>query len=436
MKTATDLGKELHQKRGEMKSFIEANSDSVEGKPVFHWKGFENSNSDAGIKAFNDRNNELSDLHDQYMQAKSLEDAAHQNDQEMKSLEQVERRLPFSGQGNPDLERGTAPDRSAMKSLGELFIESAEFKANADKSPDVLKQWAAELPQGSMAIKADSYTTASGGTGVLPYARPGRFAEYAARRPMLRQLLSVQDTTANGQAFASVQFIRENVQTLSAAVVAEGATKPLTELGDERVTLNLEAIAHRIKVTNQALTFIPGIRDRIDRKGTYGVQIAEEDAMLNYDGSAGWKGFLYQSGLQSDAVGADDQFTAFHRGMTMIQTVGFAEVTGFAIHPNDWHEIVTIKDDMGRFIYGDPSTMTPQVRLWGVSGVSTVAATEGTVLMGDFVQDAVWWVAGGIRIIVGYENDDLSKNKQTIVIEEYGALEIDRPASFLKQTGY
>ena len=424
MKTALELGRELEAKRGEFKAFL----DERKTEAGLNFKGDD-------LVAFNERNDELAKMNDEYEQAKAIESAAKANDDALKSMKEIDRKVPF-GKFDGDAEQ--QPDRSqgAMKSLGQLFVESAEFKSNAEKSPDVQRQWAAELPQGSMAIKASSYTTASGGTGTLPFPAPGRYAEFAARRPMMRQLVSVQDTSANGQVYASVQFIRENVQTLNADVVAEGALKPLTELGTERVTINLEAIAHRIKVPNQALLFIPGVMDRIDRKGTYGVQIGEENNMLNYNGSAGWKGFMVQSGVQTDAKGASDQFSAFHRGMTLIQTVAFAEVTGFAIHPNDWHEVITIKDTMGRFIYGDPSAMSPEVRLWGVPGISTVAATEGTPLMGDFAQDAVWWVAGGIRIIVGYENDDLSRNQQTIVIEEYGALEIDRPASFLKQSGW
>lgn len=447
MGTTVDLGKELHKKRGEMDAFIKANSESIEGKPQFHWNAVKSNDdksaSEVGITEFNQRNEELAKLQDEYSQARDLEDAAKKNSDAMKAMEEVVNRRNFSGSQNPALEMESEQAiKRAIKSLGEMFMESAEFKANADKSPDMLKQWAAEIPQGSMAIKANSFTTASGGSGVVPYPPQGRFVDYAARRLVMRNLLSVQDTTASGQAYQTVQFIRENVQTLNADIVAEGGLKPLSELGDERVTLTLEAIAHRIKVPNQALIFIPGVQDRIDRKGTFGVQLAEENNMLNYNGSAGWKGLMVQSGVQSDALGSSDQFSGFHRGMTLVETGGSggagsqATVSGFVIHPNDWHEIITIKDLQNRFIYGDPSQQTPDVRLWGVPGVKTVAATEGTVLMGDFAMYAVWWVAGGIRMIVGYENDDISRNQQTIVVEEYGALEIDRPAAFVKQTGY
>lgn len=435
MKPAKDLGKELYAKRQEMAEFIKTNSDTVEGKPVFNWKGFENSDSEAGIKSFNDRNAELSKLQDEFVKATQLEDAAQKNDDEIKSLEEVVRKLPFSARQSPDLDTmGEGARQNAYKTLGQLFMESEEYKNYSSKGPDVVQQWAAEI-KADISTCGPSYamkTALSTSTGVVPYpaARPG-IVDYATQRPVIRNLLTVGDPQAQ-----MVQFIRQNVQTFGADIVAEGAAKPETSLGTERVVITLEAIAHYIKVTNQALEFIPGARDLIDRKGTLGLALAEEDKILNYNGSAGWKGFLYQSGLQSDSVGSDDQFTAFHRAMTLVQTVGFANVTGAVMHPNDWHQIVTITDDLGRFIYGDPSTAEQAPRLWGVPIVTTTKMTEGTMLQGDFVMDAKLWVAGGVRILVGYVNDDLTKNQQTIVIEEYAALEIDRPASFVKQTGY
>lgn len=430
MKTASELQKELEQKRGEFKSWM----DERKTDAGLDFKGQD-------IETFNQRNDELSAMHDEWMQAKSIEEAARANEAAMKSMKEIDRKVGF-GDYDSGAENGNGHQSvSSIKTLGQLFIESPEYKANAEKSPSTAGPWAAEIyaPQFQSAvsegdaiqgaIKATLTTT----TGVVPYpaARPG-IVDYATQRPTLRNLMAVDDT--NGAQM--IQFIRQNTQTFGADIVAEGAAKPETTLGTERVVATLEVVAHHIKVTNQALQFIPGIRDLIDRKGTLGIQLAEETNILSYNGSAGWKGFLIQTGVQTDAVGGSDKFSAFHRGMTLVESVGFATSTGFVIHPNDWHEIVTIKDTTGRFIYGDPSAQSPQPRLWGVPGVSTTKMTEGTVLQGDFRMDSKLWTSGGIRIIVGYVNDDLQKNQQTIVIEEYMLLEIDRPASFVKTSGF
>lgn len=427
MATAKELAQQLEAKRGEFKGWM----DERKTDDGLNFQGDD-------IKSFNDRNDELSKLHDEYVQAKTIEDAAKANEAAMAELKSVDRKVPFSATAGME---GLGNNASSTKTLGELFIESPEYKANCDKTPSTAGPWAAEIqaPQFQSAIsvgdaiqgaiKATLTTT----TGVVPYpaARPG-IVDYATQRPTLRNLMVVDDT--NGAQM--IQFIRQNTQTFGADIVAEGAAKPETTLGTERVVATLEVVAHHIKITNQALQFIPGIRDLIDRKGTLGVQLAEEANILSYNGSAGWKGFLIQTGVQSDSVGVSDKFSAFHRGMTLVESVGFATSTGFVIHPNDWHEIVTIKDTTGRFIYGDPSAQSPQPRLWGVPGVSTTKMTEGTVLQGDFRMDAKLWTSGGIRIIVGYVDDDLTKNQQTIVIEEYMLLEIDRPASFVKMSGF
>jgi len=408
MATATELKSQLDVKRGELSNFIKTHTNA-DNKLDF---------TPADITEFNQRNDELAPLVDSFTAAVKAEDA-------VKAMRQVDRSNLWAPQGVEERVQ-------EIKSMGQLFIESNEYKANSESKPSTTGTWKAELSQASVsttsAIKAALSTT----TGTVPYA-PARnnIVPFATRRPVMRDLVPMDDP--HGQL---IQFIRQNVQNFGAAVVAEGAAKPETSLGTERVVLQVEAIAHFIKVTDQALRFIPGIQNLIDTKGALGIQLAEESIMLNYNGAAGWKGFLTQTGVQTAARGTQDQFTAFHQGMNQVQFTGFANVTGGVINNNDWHKAITTKDANGRFIYGDPFATTQEARIWGVPLVVTPVMTEGTVLIGDFVMDSKWWVAGGVIVKVGYVNDDLTLNQQTIVVEEYGALEIDRPASFVKMTGW
>lgn len=387
-------------------------------------------------KSFNDQNAALAVKHDAYTEQRNAELAIAENEAREASLKSVNRLGIFA----PQLAGGTpgalnvgnpyAASGAEIKTLGQMFIESDEYKSNSEKSPSI-GQWKAEIEQGSVgdSLKALSLSSAS---GVLPYpmARPG-IVDFPTRRPAMRNIVPVEDPQG-----ALIQFIRQNVQIFSADIVPEGALKPQTILGNERVVLQVEAIAHYLQVPDQALRFIPGIQSMIDRKGTQGIMLAEDDKMLNYDGAAGWKGFLKQTGVQVSARGAQDQFTAFHQGMNLIMFTGFGNVTGAVMHNNDWHKLVTTKDTTGRFIYGDPSQTSPEPRIWGKPITVTPVMTEGTVLAGDFDANSKWWVAGGIIIKVGYVNDDLIRNQQTIVVEEYGALEIDIPQTFVRMTGW
>lgn len=421
MATVIELGREYEAKVGEFQEFIKAHSNGTGDLSQL------DLSAEGALIEFNQRNEELGKKHAAWMAAKRAQEAAADSLKATNELRKVNRGGIFTsvaGDGQIDYMASQA------LGLGDRFLETAEYKAHSGKKPDEVGQWAAELEFDQLSnLKATLTTTAA----ALPYPdlRPG-VVPYATRRPVIRDLLPVSQTDNK-----FVAYIRQNTQTFGADTVPEGGTKPETTLGTERVSTELQTIAHYIKVTNQALDFIPGVRDMLNQQGVLGLQLAEEDQILNGSGvSPDLTGFLNTSGVQTQAVGSDDQFTAFHNAWTKItSTVGFANVTGGAIHPLDWSRIITLKDANGRFIYGDPFQATQAARIWGIPLIVTPAMTEGTALIGDFLMYARLWLSGGVRVIVGYVNDDLIKNQQTIVIEEYAALEISRPTAFCTITG-
>lgn len=426
MPTAKEVRKTWEVKSNEMQAFLEP-------KKTDNGLNFQGDD----FKSFHDRNDELARLHDEATDLEKIEALANDHEQARKSFDEPNRLGLFSG--SPQHGDPYASQRPEVKTLGQAFLESQEYKANADKKPSGTGDvWKVEVKGASIEgnLESDSIKAALTATGA-PYGtlRQG-IVGFPTRPNVMRRLVTVDDPTIEGQSGISVQFIRQNLQTFGADIVPEGQLKPETSLGTELVVIRVEAIAHFIKVTDQAVRFIPGIQDLLDRKGTQGVLLAEDDKMLNYDGAAGWKGFLKQTGVQTAARGTDDQFTAFHNGMNKVMFTGFANVSGAVMNHNDWHNILTLKDTQGRFIYGDPSQAMQDPRLWGVPVVVTPAIGAGTVLLGDFANQAKFWVPGGLIVKVGYVNDDLQKNQQTIVVEEYGMLEIDIPQAFCVISGF
>jgi HK97 family phage major capsid protein len=416
MPKAIELQKQLEQKRGELAEFVKSHTTN---------DGLDFTVDE--IKAFNDRNDELGQLHDEYVKARQVEEIAQRNEEELKSLRddlnKPNRRVPFGGGG----QQQEAP---AFKSLGQAFTESREYLSNRNSSTSkfIVDIEGATLKTATDAVK----TVFSTATGYVPYPpQQAGAVPFANRRLVVADLLPQTDTEA-----PAIIYMEQTTQTINADTVAQGAVKPESAFVWTRRTVPLEVIAHTLPITNQTLEDVPGIRDILDQQMVYGLQYAEEEQILNGTGtSPDLQGFLTKTGVQTQALGVDDQFTAAMKAFTKVRFTGFADVTGGVMHPNDVQDIVTLKDTTGRFIYGDPTMAIGQFRLWGVPVVVTPAMTEDTGLFGDFVMYARLWRKGGIRIEVGFVNDDFARNQQTLRVEERAALQISRAAAFVKVTG-
>jgi|GEM_PF-314053 len=230
----------------------------------------------------------------------------------------------------------------------------------------------------------------------------------------------------------------------AAGFVAEGNTKPATDMYFEERTADVQVIAHYMKTSRQVLDDMPGLRQGIDSDLIYGVLRKEDVALLYASGTGGQTAGLLtdpdiQTSLWSQGSHLDTKTDAIRRSRTLIELADF-EATGCVIHPTVWEDIELEKSTTGEYIWVDsPSSMNglnpSGSTLWRMPLVITRAIAGDTWLAGAFAQAATLYDREQANIRFADQNeDDFIKNLVTILAEERLALAVKRPEAFVKGT--
>ncbi|HUH58254.1 MAG TPA: phage major capsid protein, partial [Pseudomonadales bacterium] len=106
-------------------------------------------------------------------------------------------------------------------------------------------------------------------------------------------------------------------------------------------------------------------------------------------------------------------------------------IDGFVFNPNDLADIQLTKDDVGRYIMGDPASPAGITSIWGVPTAESASMDAGTWLGGNFAMGATLFDRWDSTVTAGYKNDDFTKNKITLLAEERIALAIYSDVAFI-----
>jgi HK97 family phage major capsid protein len=344
--------------------------------------------------------------------AKELADEALTGMNEAKArLDDIEQKLARQGDGI-----------DADMSAGERFL-----------SDDRFKQFAGETrPRGRVIVDVkdiSSLTTdAAGSVGTLIQPQRGAPVMQPQRRMTIRGLLMPGQISSN-----SLEYDKEVGFTNNADPVAEGASKPQSELQFEEATATVRTIAHWMRASVQVLADAPALRSIIDQRLRYGLAYKEELQLLNGDGTGQNLSGLITEATAYAAPGSLASDTLIDDIRYGILQVALAEypANGIVLNPIDWAYIETLKDAEGRYLIGNPQgTLMPM--LWGLPVVPTQAMTVDKFLVGAFDMAAQIFDRQDATVEVSTEDaDNFTKNKVTIRAEERLALAIYRPEALV-----
>ncbi|WP_324028800.1 phage major capsid protein [Pantoea sp. JZ2] len=338
-------------------------------------------------------------------------------------LGKVQEELSKSGARLFDLEQKLATgaqNPSQEKSFSERAAEELKKSWNGSKGEFQAQTF-------NKSLGSDS---ASAGSLIQPMQVPG-IVTPGLRRLVIRDLLAQGRISSN-----SLEYVREEKFTNSAASVKEKAMKPESDITFSKQTANVKTIAHWVQASRQVMDDAPMLQSYVNNRLMYGLALVEEGQLLNGDGQED-----NLTGINTVATAYDTTLNA--RGDTRADMIAHAiyqvtesefSASGIILNPRDWHNIALLKDGEGRYIFGGPQAFTSNI-MWGLPVVPTRAQAQGTFTVGGFDLASQVWDRMDATIEISREDrDNFVKNMLTILCEERLALAHYRPTAIIKGT--
>ena len=244
----------------------------------------------------------------------------------------------------------------------------------------------------------------------------------------MRSLIAPGTTTGSG-----ILYVRETSFTSSPIKpINPGALKPAANLSYDVQQQPVITIPAYMKLPDQYWEDFTMLESWMDTRLLYGLAMAEENQLLNGDGTApNLQGFMLVAitapgPVTPPAPGAGAVLAGVASGVAALYGRGYA-ATGVVLNPNDFGVML--------MALGSPELVTTPVSLWGIPVVISSAMASGNYLVGQFAPYSQIFDREEAGVEIATENeDDFVKNLVTVRAEERLALAIYQPAAFAKGT--
>jgi HK97 family phage major capsid protein len=324
---------------------------------------------------------------------------------------------PASGLQHP----GTI--ESKARTFGELVVESKEYKAFQPHARD-------ESRHATVAVDISLKTLLETTNGYAPHSpRTGLHVE-AAVRPI--EILDLIPTRPILQAVD--KYMEETTRTHSAAEKSEGAAYAESAFVWTERTQAVEKITDSLPVTDEQLEDGGQLAGILDSRLRFGVRQRLDRQVLVGDGTSPNLSGILDRSTQTQAKGGDPYFDAIFKAITKVRHTGYASPSAVVLHPTDYQSIRLTRTADGRYIMGEPMAAGAQV-IFGLPIAISGAITQGTGLVGDFVNFCYIGERRGIQVLVGYVGDQFKEGKRTIRADLRACFTVTRPYAFCTVTG-
>lgn len=337
-----------------------------------------------------------------------------------------------------------------LKSIGQMFAESAEYKSMMGQFSDGRINEKARVQSAPMGVKALITGASDTSGGAFVNTDVQNIVEMLGRRELtVRDLISVRQTESD-----TVEYVRQTTQLSSAAPVPEatsaaaptapgtagalvlnagGGYKPEGSMAFEKVTATVKTIAEWVPATKRGLADASQLRGLIDDELRADLAEEEEDQILNGSGSGeNLTGILQTSGIQTQAW-TDDLLTTIRKAKTKTRTVGRVAANGIVLNPEDAERLDLLRPTSGDGqFYGPGPFAGAGIRtVWGLPIVESEAIAAGTGLVGDYTKAVLWDREQASITATDSHADFFIRNLVAILGEERVAFGVTRPKAFV-----
>lgn len=273
---------------------------------------------------------------------------------------------------------------------------------------------------------------------VRPEIRPG-----LRRRLTISQLFSHETTDKD-----AITFFTEGAAEGEPAAVAENGKFPSVHFGEpEEHSVSVKKIGVMYKQSDELLEDDTRLRENIDNRVGYMMDVEEENQLLNGNGSgANLKGlFQYAEQMQRMTVYSFeellDALDDAKQGILQNTPGGF-EASAFAINPSDWTSLKKLKDANGQYRAVSPFSVGPYgattpgesgLRVWEMDPVPTPAIEAGTIVVAAWAMGGtIWDKNGGRRVdITNSDADDFEHGRIAIRTSQREGFGVEYPLAFV-----
>jgi len=322
-----------------------------------------------------------------------------------------------------------AQNDDGEKSLGQWFVKHAGMRLK-DRTPG--------LTVATPAFKAASDTQTEGWAGALLQTVEKELVT-GYRRPLVSDLFSTGSISGT-----SITYYVEGAREGNVGTVGEAALKPQLHYADPTpVTETVKEIAGWISLSELMLDDLDFVVSEINNRLLYDLALAEEQQLLNGDGSGtNLTGLLERDGVQTLAATSATLADSLFAARTNVQLATGLAADGILINPADYQTLRLAKDGNGQYFGGGyfggqygQGGLVEEPPIWGLRTVVSPAVAQGTVIAGAFKQGATVYRKGGINVLSTNSNaDDFVKDKVTIRATERLAFVVRRPSAFVNIT--